>query len=355
MGLGSASAIRLAEARTMALRCRRQRIEGLDPIEERNSLAAEKRRIPTFDDCAKQCLESLQLGFKNTKHISQWKNTLTTYASPVLGHLAIDAIKPEHVIKVLQPIWKTKTETANRLRARIERIINWAQAHGYYSGANPARWRGHLDQLLSKPRQTTPTTHFAALPFEDLPLFISKIRSKPNVSYLALEFAILTASRTNEVINATWDEIDFSTMTWNIPAYRMKAKKAHRVPLCPRAAEILQSLPAKGEGYIFNGLKPGLPLSNMALLSILRRMDLEITVHGFRSTFRDWVAERTNTPNEVAEAALAHVIKSQTEAAYRRGDLFQKRRSLMEIWGDYCSSNFSNTPNVIDFRAAIGK
>jgi integrase len=336
LGLGPLDTLNLVEAREKARLLRQQLVDGIDPFEakrqakkERLAKLAAEARAMTFRQCAEACMKSHADGWKNAKHAAQWRSTLETYAYPVLGDLAVDDIATAHIVRVLQPIWKEKPETASRVRGRIEKVLGWATVRGFRSEDNPARWRGHLQELFAAKGKVRPVEHHAALSFTDVPAFMAALRSRNSLSARALEFTILTAVRTGETIGAMWGEIDFAAKTWTIPAARMKAGKAHKVPLSDRAAEILASLPREGE-HIF-------PLSNMAMLELLRGMRPGTTVHGFRSTFRDWAAERTSYPNHVAEAALAHTIGDKVEKAYRRGDLFEKRRRLMADWATWCS------------------
>jgi integrase len=276
--------------------------------------------------------------WRNAKHAAQWEMTLRDYAAP-LRRLPVDKITTDDVIAVLKPLWNEKPETASRLRGRIERVLDAAKAQGLRNGENPARWRGHLDQLLPK-RQQLKRGHHAAMPYGALPAFLADLRERESVAARALEFAILTAARSGEVLGARWEEFgDLDRAVWTVPAARMKAGREHRVPLSKRAAKIVKGFYEVREGdFVFPGQKAGQPLSTMALEMVLRRMKVDgVTVHGFRSTFRDWAAECTNFPNEVCEAALAHVIENKAEAAYRRGDLFDKRRKLMEAWSIYCT------------------
>lgn len=355
MGLGPVSLVTLAEARLKAIECRTLLLDGVDPIERRLSgkreqLLASAKRM-TFDECAASYIKSHRAGWRNAKHANQWENTLTTYASPFIGKLPVQAIDTALVMKVLRPIWEEKPETANRLRSRIELILGWATASGYRSGDNPARWRGHLANLLPSRNSIQATQHHPALPIHQIGSFLEKIGSIPGISARALQFLILTATRTNETLNARWIEIDFAHNTWTIPAERMKAKREHRVPLSSGAILILREIQKESQGeFIFTGRDGLRPLSNMAMLQILRRTGIEVTVHGFRSTFRDWAAENTNYPREVAEAALAHTLKDKTEAAYRRGDLFMKRQRLMEDWDKFCKMP-SPMPSVSHLRA----
>ncbi len=344
MGLGPLSVVSLLEARARAGECRRLRHEGIDPIEAKRAARAEAAldaaRALTFKDAAKACVAAHRAGWRNAKHAAQWESTLATYAEPVFGTGSVQAIDTALVMKALEPIWTAKPETASRLRGRIERVLDWAKARGFRNGENPARWRGHLDKLLPPRSKVRAVEHYAALPYDDLPNFVTTVRAQEGIAPRALEFTILTAARTGETIGATWDEINLSGKVWTIPAARMKAGKEHRVPLCNRAVAILMEMkPAgdAGEQFVFPGSRRGKPLSKMT--AVLRRMKRgDLTVHGFRSSFRDWASERTNFPREVAEAALAHAISDRVEAAYRRGDLFEKRRRLMDAWAGHCAN-----------------
>jgi integrase len=337
MGLGSARDVSLAEARQMAEQARRQVREGVDPIKARDAVDP---TVPTFGDFADTLIQSIESGFRNEKHRYQWRQTLTSYAAPIRGK-RVDEITTQDVLACLTPIWQTKQETASRLRGRIERVLDAAKAQGLRSGENPARWRGHLANLLPK-RQKLQRGHHPAMPFAEVPAFIARLREREAVSALALEFTILTAARTGEVFGATWGEIDLEARLWTVPAARMKAGRIHRVPLTDRCMEILDQVaklrtdPAPS-AYLFPGARPGRPLSNMVYKALFGRMGVEgITAHGFRSSFRDWAGERTSFPREVAEQALAHVIGDETERAYRRGDALEKRRALMASWSNYC-------------------
>jgi integrase len=344
MGLGSLSAVSLADARSRAAECRRLRQDGIDPIEarkaQRQQAALDAAKSLTFKEASASYIASHKAGWRNEKHASQWENTLATYAEPVLGALSIQAVDTNLVLRVLEPIWKTKSETASRVRGRIEAIVDWAKIRGLRQGENPARWRGHLDHLLPAKAKVRRVKHHAALPYAELPDFISKFRAQEGVAARALEFTILTAARTGDTIGAVWDEVNTSEKVWAVPGERMKAGKEHRVPLSSRALAILRDEhDVRTSDYVFAGGKAGRPLSNMAMTEVLRRMGRgDVTVHGFRSTFRDWAAERTNFPSEVVEMALAHVVGNKVEAAYRRGDLFDKRRRLMAEWASYCNT-----------------
>jgi integrase len=346
MGMGSLHTVSLAEARNRAAEFRLQRHDGIDPIDarraERLQAQLDAAKAVTFKDCAARYIASHKAGWRNAKHAAQWTATLATYAEPVIGGLSVQAIDTALVLKVLEPIWTTKPETAGRVRGRIESILDWAKVRGYRAGENAARWRGHLDKLLPARSKVRRVEHHAALPYSELPGFLASLREQEGTAARALEFAILTAARTGEVIGARWDEIDFLEKTWTVPAERMKAGREHRVPLSERAVAILEEvrpLRLAEDGFVFPGAKFGRPLSNMAFLMLLRRMGRhDVTGHGFRSSFRDWAAERTNFPSEVAEIALAHTVSDKTVAAYNRSDLFDRRRRLMAAWATFCAA-----------------
>lgn len=340
MGLGSVSNISLEEAREKAALLRKQLANGIEPLAEKQQQEREKSlqlaKTMTFKDCAEAYINAHQSGWKNPKHLQQWQNTLTQYAFPIFGNLDVKSIDTALITKCLEPIWLTKNETAGRLRGRIESVLDWATVRGFRTGENPARWRGHLDKLLTKPSKVQQTEHHNALPYSEVNNFIRQLQQQDGIAAKCLEFTILTAARTGEAIGATWDEFDLDAKLWIIPAERMKAQKEHRVPLSEHALRIINDMAAiRFNDYVFPSNRKG--LSNMAMLTLLRRMNRnDITVHGFRSTFRDWAAESTDHPSEVVEMALAHTIKNQVEAAYRRGDLLEKRRALMESWAIYC-------------------
>jgi integrase len=341
MGMGSARDVSLAQARAKASEARRQLTEGVDPLAAREGRRNEERLRKagtiTFDECAKKYVAAHRASWRNDKHAGQWQNTLDTYASPVIGALAVGDVDTALVLRVLEPIWAKKPETASRVRGRIEHILDYAKVRGYRAGENPARWRGHLDKLLPAALNRKQRRHHAALPYDQVGEFVQKLRAQEGTAARALEFAILTAARTQEVIGAAPGEIDAAKALWTVPAGRMKAGREHRVPLSPQALQIVQT---QAEGpFVFAGGKERAPLSNMAMLELLRRMGRDdLTVHGFRSTFRDWAAECTAYPGEVCEMALAHAISDKAEAAYRRGDLFEKRRRLMADWAKYCDT-----------------
>jgi len=358
MGLGSLNTVGLAEARGMAAECRRRRLQGIDPIEARKServqVQLEAARSITFDDCRDKFIASHRAAWANDKHRMQWETTLKTYVTPVFGALPVQSVDVAVVTKALEPIWTKKPETASRIRGRIERILDWAKARGFRQGENPARWRGHLDILLAPRTKIRRVRHHAALPYGKMPSFLVNVRERGAMAARALEFAILTAARTGEVLGARWDEFDLENKIWTVPASRMKAKREHRIPLSAAAFAIVRRLKSIQQNeFVFPGERSNKPLSNMSMLMMLRRIGREdMTVHGFRSTFRDWAAEQTNFPREVAEAALAHVIADRTEAAYRRGDLFEKRRRLMAAWAAYCQTEPSVGGAVISIKSA---
>lgn len=334
MGLGGYPATTLKQARERASECRAQLWAGKDPIAERRAaLTAEKGAI-AFRAAAEAYVSAHAPSWRNAKHAQQWQTSLATYAFPVFGDLPVKSIDTQHVLQALEPIWTVKTETASRVRQRIEAVLDWATARRYRTGENPARWRGHLDKLLAQPSRVRTVTHFAALPYADLPKLMADLRQKEGVAARALEFCILTGVRTGEVIGAQWNEIEGEV--WTIPAERTKARRPHRVPLSTAVLSLLEATP-KASTFVFPGGRTTAPLSNAAMASVLRRMGRsDITVHGFRSAFQDWAREQTNFPREVAEAALAHVLRDKVEAAYARGDLLAKRAELMAAWAVYC-------------------
>lgn len=344
MGLGSFDTVSLLQARWKAAACRNFRHQGIDPITQQRAERAARRvaaaRSMTFKEAARVYVAGQEAGWKNEKHRTQWANTLETYAYPILGSLPVAEIDQAIILNVLRPIWEEKTETAKRLRGRIEAVLDWAKANGYRrDGENPARWRGHLEFSLAAPSKIAPVDHHAALPYAELPAFLVKLREQEGVAARALEFTILTAARTSETIGAKLSEIDAKNKLWTVPPGRMKAGKEHRVPLSGAALAILRDTASSAPVFIFGGRKPGTPLSNMAMLMLLGRMGhSDLTVHGFRSTFRDWASECTNFPNHVADMALAHTVGDKVEAAYRRGELLEKRRQLMTAWAKYCGS-----------------
>ena len=342
MGLGPYPLITLADARERARAARQELQEGRDPIRARKAAREQAAlgvaQATTFRECAESYIAAHKAGWRNEKHAAQWTATLTTYAYPVIGKLSAQAVDLGLVMKVLQPIWAKKPETASRVRGRIEAVLDWAAARGFRTGDNPARWRGRLDKLLPARGKVRKVKHHAALPFDQIAAFVSDLQKQPGLAAKALEFLILTATRTSEVTGASPKEVDRKGAVWTIPADRIKAGREHRVPLSPRALEILAEVEPLSGAYVFPGGKRGRPFSENAFLALLRRMGRsDLTAHGFRSTFRDWVSERTNYPHEVAEMALAHAIPSGVERAYRRGDLFTKRARMMADWAKFCA------------------
>lgn len=345
MGLGPLHTVSLAEARAKAAEARKLRVAGIDPIEARkaeiNKANLESAKAISFKIAAEKYIESHKPSWRNARHAAQWASTLDTYVYPVLGDLPVQGIDVALVMKVLEPIWIKKTETASRIRGRIEAVLDWSSARGYRLGDNPARWRGHLQNLLPARSKVQRVKHLPALRYEEIGGFMTVLRDREGIAACALEFTILTATRTSETIGARWSEIDLGKKEWLIPVERIKGGKEHRVPLSGRAVAILKEMigGTADEDFVFPGARKGRHLGTMAMLSLLKRMKRsDITVHGFRSTFRDWTAERTSYPRDVAEAALAHVIPDAVERAYRRGDLFQKRRRLMDEWAGFCAT-----------------
>ncbi len=344
MGLGAYDMLNLEDAQLKAIEYRKLIKDGKDPKVERR-LQLEKNKLSesrsmTFRQCADAYITSKKPEWRNEKHVSQWENTLRDYAYPLMGDLVVSDIDTDLVVKCLKDIWTTKTETATRVRGRIECVLDWAKTCKYRDGENPARWRGHLKNILPSPSKVAAVVHHPALGFDQIYDFIKSLRLLDGISPLALEFAILTAARTNEVIGATWDEIDIDKAIWTIPATRMKAGKEHRVCLSKRALEIVESIREQSTGiYLFPGNRDAKPLSNMALLMTLRRMNrTDLTAHGFRSTFKEWATEISVHDRDAIEIALAHTVGNEAELAYRRGDMLLKRRKLMEDWAIFCNT-----------------
>jgi integrase len=359
MGLGPLHTVSLAEARQKARAARQQLLEGIDPLDARETSrqaeALERGRSMTFDACAQAYVRLRSMKWRSAKHAAQWTSTLTTYASPVFGALPVAAIDAPLIVRVLEPLWLDKPETASRLRGRIEAVLNYAVAAKWRPpGENPARWRGHLEIML--PSRSRRVEHHAALPWREIGAFMADLRGREGISARALEYAILTAARSGEVRGATWAEIDMAAKLWTVPEGRMKAGKEHRIPLSKQAVELLSALPRVGD-LVFPGSKMEKPLSDMSLTAVLRRMERgDLTAHGFRSTFRDWAAESAvghSFGREAAEHALAHKLPDKVEAAYRRSDLLDRRAGLMQGWADACSTP-STSATVVPLRAAAG-
>jgi integrase len=346
MGLGSAAAVSLANVREKAASARRKIAEGLNPIDERKRTSG----VPTFGEMADEVREALSVGFRNEKHKAQWKSSLTSYAAQ-LSNKPVDTVTTDDVLAVLKPIWTTKPETASRVRGRIEKVLDAAKAKGFRQGENPARWRGHLDHLLSRPSKLA-RGHHAAMPYDEVAGFVANLQKREAIAALALELCMLTAARSGEILGMRWDEIDLEKKIWTVPAHRMKAGREHRVPLSQRATAIFVRLTEqRSSDFVFPGQRRDKPLSNMAMEMMLRRMKIEnATVHGFRSSFRDWAGNETGYPRELIETALAHVIGDKAEQAYRRSDALEKRRNLMEAWANYCEPE--RTTNVVRMRQA---
>ena len=345
-GLGSYPTVSLVKAREQAESYRRLVAAGVDPIqardEHRQAARIKAATARTFEHCAGSFIASHELGWRSETTGTLWRSTLATHVFPIMGALPVEQIDTALVLRVLQPIWGEKPATASRVRAIIERILNWAKARGYRSGENPALWRGHLDHLLPAPFKVRSVRHHPALAYSELPAFMEQIRARDGLAPRALEFLVLTASRRGEALGALWHEIDLKDRTWTIKGDRMKSGREHRVPLSPRAVAILGEMAKlRLNEFVFPGMKQGRPLSDMGVRILLRELRPEITKHGFRSTFRDWAAETTSFPNHVVEMALAHSVSDAVEAAYRRGNLLEKRRKLMEAWAAFCA----RTPN----------
>ena len=358
MGLGPWPLVGLAEAREQAIEARRKLRAGIDPIDEKKAarlaLKLERAKVMTFKQGAEAYIAAHEAGWKNAKHAAQWPSTLQAYAYPVFGALPVSAVDTALVMKALQPIWGTKTETASRLRGRIESVLDWARTSGYRTGENPARWKGHLENLLAAKAKIARVEHHAALPYLELPAFIAELDRQDGLGALALKFTILTCTRTGEAIGAKWEEINLDERIWTIPAERMKAGREHRIPLSPPAIAILKTLKELPPSPFLFPANRRRPVSNMIMLMTLRRMGRgALTTHGFRSTFSDWCAERTNFASELREMALAHTVGNKVEAAYRRGDLFDKRRRLMEAWAKFATGPAA-AGQVVPLVAAAG-
>jgi len=356
MGLGGYPDVTLSGAREAARRARDLIIQGVDPIDHaraaRSALRAAQAKAVTFQEATYAYIETHEKGWRNAKHAAQWRATLETYAFPNIGALLVRDVEKEHVLGILQPIWTEKTETASRLRGRIEKVLSYAIQAGYRpEGLNPARWKDNLDLLLGARRKVAKPRHHAALPVGDVGAFVKSLRDAGGIAARALEFAILTAARSGEVRGATWAEINLSAASWTIPGERMKGGREHRVPLAPPAVKLLRSLPGGTAGDLVFPAPRGGKLSDMTLTAVLRRMQVPAVPHGFRSTFRDWTSENTSYPNEICEMALAHAIGDKVEAAYRRGDLFEKRRQMMNDWAAFCAKS-EQAARVIPFRGS---
>jgi len=355
MGLGPVYLVGLAEARRLTLECRRCLFEGIDPLERKRSrvlaAAVQAAKTITFREAAEQYIAANHQAWRSRDHHARWEGTLRDWVYPVLGTLPVQAIDVALVMKVLEPIWHKMPESASRIRGRIETVLDWATVRGYRQGENPARWRGHLDKLLPRVSKIRKAKHHAALPYSEIDTFIAVLRQRDTVTARALEFAILTAARPSEAIGARWSEINMAERVWMIPAARMKAHREHRVPLSDAAMAVIEQMAAiRTSDYVFPGRGNGSAVSHTAFSDQISAIGYQVTAHGFRSTFRDWGAERTNFPNEVAEMALAHAVGDKVEAAYRSGDLFQKRRQIMDAWARFCVEPPARPGGVIPIR-----
>jgi integrase len=360
MGLGPLATFSLAEARERARKQRQMLAEGIDPLQaKRDKKAAvklEAAKALTFGAAAKQLVETHRLSWRNAKHAAQWRavfegSSRSSAATAVINDLPVGSIDTTLALKVLEPIWSVTPETASRVRQRCEAVINWASARGFREGPNPFQWRGHLDHLLPQPKKVRSVKHHPSLPYVEIGKFMSELRANGSVSALALQFTILTACRTSEAINATWREVDMRERTWTISGSRMKSGKEHKVPLCDAAIEVLEALPRE-DGFLFIGARRGKPLSNMAMLEVMRGLRPGFVPHGLRATFRTWVAERTHYPHLVAELALGHTQSDKLMQAYQRGDLFEKRRQLMTAWSEFCAQLPAQTANIVSLQKA---
>jgi integrase len=355
MGLGSLRDVSLADAREKAASAHRLVKVGVDPIEQRVAVRATavlaKAKAMTFDQCRDAYIASHRSAWRNTKHAWQWNASLATYITPIFGKVSVQDVDVALVTKALEPIWTTIPETASRLRGRIEVILDWAKVRGLRTGENPARWRGHLDHLLPRRSKVRKVEHHAALPYGEMASFMTLLRERDAVAARALEFTILTASRTGEVLGVRWDEIDIAQKIWTVSANRMKGGKEHRVPLSEPAIAVLNVMSkVRQNEYVFPGDQRA-TLSNTSMLMLMRRMNRgDLTTHGFRSSFRDWAAELTDFPSEVVEMALAHFVGDKVEAAYRRGDLFDKRRRLMKAWAEFCTKKHADEAKIISLK-----
>lgn len=357
IGLGSFPEVTLESARQKAREAREQIRLGVDPVRERQrqrSVAmAAKGRAMTFKAAATLFMDEKSAGWRNAKHVAQWRTTLESYAYPVLGAVQVEDIQLAHVTQVLRPIWTTKTETAQRLRGRIEAVLSWAAVHGHRTSENPAKWRGKLDQVFPAPRKVAKTKHYAAVPLDNASEFLKVLRAKGGTGARALEFLMLTAARSGEVRGAAWSEIDLEAGTWTVAAERMKAGREHRVPLSAPALALLKGLtPDDGQSLVFPSYT-GLQMSDVTLTKVMRDLGYTETVHGWRSTFRDWAAERTNYPSDMAEMALAHTLSNRVEAAYRRGDMMDKRRAMMTEWAKFLNVRGKASAQVVPLRRKL--
>jgi integrase len=360
IGLGPFPLVSLKEARESAGQQSRLKLKGIDPLKHRRAHQEQKileaENTKTFEQCALEYIEAKKSGWRNAKHQSQWRNTLATYAYPIIGKLPVQSIDGVQVLKVLDPIWHTKTETASRVRQRIEKVLEWATVRKYRQGENPAVWRGRLQTQLADPSKVRKVKHHPALPHGDIPELFDWLKTKDTLASKALAFTILTAARNGESRHASESEFDLSKPAWTIPEERMKAGREHTVPLSSQALFLLEEVKMfASDERIFPGMAKGKSISETAMRKLLAEFRKDLTIHGFRSTFRDWCAEETNYPRELAETALAHSNKDKVEAAYQRGDMFRKRLVLMQQWADYCTSGKRQEGQVVNIQAKASK
>jgi integrase len=359
MGLGPVHTITLAEARAKAVECRKLRLDGKDPLAEKRATRAQERLAAasavTFKECAERYIETHRAGWRDETYAPQWESSLAAYIFPVFGDLPVQAIDVGLVMKAIEPIWMTRTATAARVRARIESVLDWAATSGYRQGENPARWRGHLENLLPSRSKVQRVEHHAALPYAEVGAFLVALRQQDGIPAHALEFVILTAARAGEVAGARWDEINTAERLWTIPAERMKSGHEHRVPLSNAAMAIVEKMAAlRKSDFVFPGRKASASITIDSFWQLVRRMGrgADLTIHGFRSSFRDWAAERTEFPSEIAEMALAHTVGGAVERAYRRSDMFDKRRQIMDLWARFCAAPWASG-KILPLREAI--
>ena len=355
-GLGSIADVTLAQARERAAAARALLADGKDPIDvkqgRRAAVALSAARTMSFSEAAAAYIDAHKASWRTTKTADSTAAAITTYANPIIGSLAVGEVDTGMVVKILEPIWYTKSETASRLRSTIENTLDWAAARGYRAGENSARWRGHLESLLPKKAKVAPIQHLPALDYHEVGAFMARLRELPSIDARALEFCILTAARSGEALDAQWGELDLTAKVWTVPAERTKARREHRVPLSDAVMALLMELPTPHTGPLFPGRKAGAAINRTRLLGVLRQLNPDVTVHGFRSAFRDWAGDSTSAQRETIEAALAHVVGDRTEAAYRRSDALEKRRKLMEMWATYCSAPARSDAEVVELRRA---
>jgi integrase len=354
-GLGTVRDVTLAEARERARAARLLLDAGNDPIEmkrgQRTAVRLTAAKTMSFAEAAAAYIEAHKSSW-TTKTAGSTAAAITTYANPIIGSLPVGEVDTGMIVKILEPIWQTRTETASRLRGTVENTLDWAKARGYRDGDNPARWRGHLDTLLPKKARIAPIQHLEALDYREVGTFMVRLRELPSIDARALEFTILTAARSGEALDARWEEVDLGAKVWTVPAERMKSRREHRVPLSTAVVALLGGLPNPHTGPLFPGRKAGTSINRNRLREVLRQINAEVSVHGFRSAFRDWAGDHTAFPRETIEAALAHVVGDRTEAAYRRGDALEKRRKLMEAWATFCSMPAQSSAEITELRRA---